>query len=105
MLLLFEDISLLKFNFNKSMLTGVNVPDSWLREAASVLNCKTGNTLFIYLGFPIGGDVKKRHFWKHVIDRIVARLSLWNNRFLSFGGRLVLLKYVMSSLPVYFFPS
>jgi hypothetical protein len=26
----------------------------------------------------------------------------WNNRHLSFGGRLVLLKFVLSSLPVYF---
>jgi hypothetical protein len=35
-------------------------------------------------------------FWKPVVDRIVARQSF------SFGGRLVLLKYVLSSLPVYF---
>jgi len=33
-LLLFEDMSGLKVNFNKSMLTGVNVNHSWLREAA-----------------------------------------------------------------------
>jgi hypothetical protein len=37
-----------------------------------------------------------------VVDRITARLSSWNNKFLSFGGRLVLLKSVMSSLPIYF---
>ena len=36
------------------------------------------------------------------VDQIVARLSLWNNKFLSFGGRLILLKFVMSSLSVYF---
>jgi len=32
----------------------------------------------------------------------VDRLSLWNNKFLSFGGYLVLLKVVLSTLPVYF---
>jgi len=37
-----------------------------------------------------------------VVDRIVARLSSWNNKFLSFGGHLILLKFVLSSLPVYF---
>ena len=101
-LLLFEEISGLKVNFHKSMLTGVNVNDSWLAEAALVMNCRRGSIPFVYLGLPIGGDSTKRNFWKPVIDRIVARLSSWNNKFLSFGGRLILLKYVLSSLPVYF---
>jgi len=37
-----------------------------------------------------------------VVDCIRVRLSVWNNKFLSFGDRLVLLKSVLSSLPVYF---
>jgi hypothetical protein len=103
-LLLFEEVSGLKVNFHKSMLTGVNVSDSWLTEASSVMNCRKGSIPFIYLGLPIGGDLRKLSFWKPVVDHIVARLSSWNNKFLSFGGRLVLLKSVLSSLPVYFFP-
>jgi len=38
------------------MLTGVNIPPTWLLEAASVLNCRTGTIPFSYLGMPIGGD-------------------------------------------------
>jgi len=101
-LLLFEDVSGLKVNFNKSMLTGVNISDSWLSEAASVINCHRGTIPFVYLGLPIGGDSRKLSFWKPVVDRIVTRLASWNNNLLSSGGRLVLLKSVMSSLPVYF---
>ena len=101
-LLLFEEISGLKGNFHKSMLIGVNISDSWLIEAPRVMNCRTGTIPFFYLGLPIGGDPRKLSFWKPVIDRIVARLSLWNNKFLSCGGRLILLKSVLSSLPVYF---
>jgi hypothetical protein len=44
----------LKVNFNKSMLVGVNIHDSWLGEAASVLRYRVGNVPFLYLGFPIG---------------------------------------------------
>jgi hypothetical protein len=54
------------------------------------------------LGLPIGGDSRKLSFWKPVVDRIVTRLASWNNKFLSFGGRLVLFKSVLSSLLVYF---
>ena len=101
-LLLFEEISGLKVNFNKSMLTGVNIYDTWLAEAASVMHCRRGFIPFVYLGLPIGGDSRKLSFWKPVVDSIMARLALWNNKFLSYGGRLILLKFVMSSLPVYF---
>jgi len=48
----------------------------------------------LYLGLPIGGDSRKLSFWKPVVDRIIVRLLTWNNKFLSFGGRLVLLKSV-----------
>jgi len=101
-LLLFEEVSGLKVNFHKSMLTCVNVSESWLSDAALVMNCRNGAIPFVYFGLPIGGDSRKLSFWKPVIDRIVAQLTSWSNKFLSFGGRLVLLKSVMSSLPVYF---
>ena len=38
-LLLFEEVLGLRVNFHKSMLTGVNITDSWLMKAASVMNC------------------------------------------------------------------
>ena len=101
-LILFESISGLKVNFNKSMLFGVNVNESWLHEAASVMSCKHGCLPFLYLGLPIGGDPWKLQFWYMLVDRIRNRLSGWKCRNLSLGGRLVLLKSVMSSVPVYF---
>lgn len=101
-LIIFEQISGLKVNFHKSMLTGVNVPISWLTEASLVMNCRVGTLPFVYLGLPVGGDARRLEFWKPVVDRIVNRLSNWSCKFLSLGGRLILLKSVLSSLPVYF---
>jgi len=100
--LLFEVTSGLKVNFQKSMSVGVNIHDSWLVEAASILNCKLGRAPFLYLGLPIGGDPQKLKFCQPLIGRIKSRLSGWKSRNLSLGGRLVLLKSVLSSLPVYF---
>jgi len=36
--IILEELSGLKVNFNKSMLTGVNISTSWLSEAVAVLN-------------------------------------------------------------------
>jgi hypothetical protein len=92
----------LKVNFNKSMLFGVNVNESWLHEVASVMSCKHGRLPFLYLGLPIGGDPRKIQFWYPLIDRIRNWLSGWKCKNLSLGGQLVLLKSVLSSVPVYF---
>ncbi|KAK2373370.1 hypothetical protein QL285_074404 [Trifolium repens] len=100
-LVLFELMSDLKVNFHKSMLVRVNITNSWLHEAASALQCRVGKVSFLYLGLPIGGDSRRLSFWEPVLTRIRNKLSRWNSRFLSFGGRLVLLKSVLTSLPVY----
>ncbi|GAU44687.1 hypothetical protein TSUD_183450 [Trifolium subterraneum] len=83
------------------MLVGVIIADSWLAEAACVLGCRVGMIPFMYLGLPIGGEPRRLSFWEPVVNRIRSRLNVWKSRFLSFGGRLVLLKSVLTSLSVY----
>jgi len=100
-LLLFESLSGLKVNFSKSCLVCVNVATSWLSEAAMVLNCRVGSIPFLYSGLSIGGNARRLSFWEPLISRLKSRLSGWKSRHLSMGGRLVLLKSVLSSLPVY----
>ncbi|PNX63290.1 cysteine-rich receptor-like protein kinase [Trifolium pratense] len=71
----------LKVNFNKSMLVGVNIPDSWLGEAASALCCKVEKIHFLYQGHPIWGDPRRLSFWEPaVLARLKNRMS---------GGRVV----------------
>jgi hypothetical protein len=100
-LVLFEAVSGLKVNFHKSMFVVINVAESWVLEAAGVLGCSVGRVPFLYLGLPIGGDSRRLSFWDPVVNKIRTRLSGWKSQFLSFGGRLVLLKSVLTSLPVY----
>jgi len=72
-----------------------------LNEPVAILHCKMGKIHFVYLGLPIGGNPRRLSFWELVVNRIKSRLSGWQSRFLSFGGRLILLKFVLTVLPVY----
>ncbi|GAU46442.1 hypothetical protein TSUD_402090 [Trifolium subterraneum] len=82
------------------MLVGVNIHDSWLSETASALRCKVGKIPFIYLGLSVEGDPRCLGFWEPVLSRLKKWLSGWKIRFLSFCGRLILIKSVLISLPV-----
>jgi len=98
---LFADMSGLKVNFHKSLLVGINIGSSWLLEAASILNCKVGTIPFLYFGLPIGCDPRRLAFREPLMSTIKTRLSKWQSHFLSFGGRLILLKSLLTSLPVH----
>jgi hypothetical protein len=65
------------------------------------LHCKVSKVPFLYLGMSIGGDPRRLAFWDPDLNTIKSRLMGWQSRFLSFGGRLVLIKSVLTSLPVY----
>ena len=84
-----------------SLLVRVNVNDFWLTEAATILNYRIGRLPFVYLGLPVGGDVRHIHFWDPLLNRIQTRPSGRKSKNLSLDGRLVLLKFVLSSLSVY----
>ncbi|XP_071729272.1 uncharacterized protein [Rutidosis leptorrhynchoides] len=99
----FELASGLKVNFNKSCIYGIGVNSDEINHVASRLNCKVGSFPFTYLGLPIGEKMSKRKNWDIIVEKIKSRLSSWKMRSLSSGGRIVLIKSILNSLPLYFF--
>ena len=55
-----------------------------------------------YLGTPLGVNSKRIDTWKPIINRIENKLSTWKCKFLSKPGRLVHIKLVLNSLPLYY---
>ena len=54
-----------------------------------------------YLGMPLGTSYKTTSIWNLIIEKMEKRLSGWKQLYLSKGGRLILLKITLSSLPTY----
>jgi hypothetical protein len=40
--------------------------------------------------------------WEPLLDHVLSRLKAWGNRFISFGGRIVLLNAVMNVIPIFY---
>jgi hypothetical protein len=99
----FELVSGLKVNCHKSKLYGINLDDNFLRASSSFLNCEVDSIPFRFLGIPVGANPRRRTTWTPILDSMKKKLSAWNGRNLSIGGRVTLIKSVLSSLPLYFF--
>jgi hypothetical protein len=92
----------LKVNFGKSCLIGVNVPNGFMITACDFLNCKRGEIPFWYLGLPVGVNPKRASTWEPMVECLRKRLKGWRNRYVSLGGRIVLINSVLNSIPIFY---
>ncbi|KAL4280566.1 hypothetical protein GQ457_03G000290 [Hibiscus cannabinus] len=98
----FELASGLQLNLKKCRTFGINIPDSVTSDWAAVVGCDVGHFPAEYLGLPLGPKRNSIALWDPVVAKFSTRLASWKANSLSFGGRLVLLKSVLSSLPIYY---
>ncbi|KAJ0548404.1 putative RNA-directed DNA polymerase [Helianthus annuus] len=93
----------LKINFHKSNLFGVGVGEEEIENMVSVVGCRRGSAPFKYLGIPLGANMNRVNNWDPVVAVFRNRLATWKSKSLLIGGRVVLIKAVLESLPIYFF--
>lgn len=55
-----------------------------------------------YLGLSLGARFKSIHIWNSIVERVERRLAGWKHMYLSKGGCLTLIKFILSNLPTYF---
>eukprot|EP00268_Persea_americana_P005048 TRINITY_DN11696_c0_g1_i8.p1 TRINITY_DN11696_c0_g1~~TRINITY_DN11696_c0_g1_i8.p1 ORF type:complete len:234 (+),score=29.37 TRINITY_DN11696_c0_g1_i8:35-736(+) len=102
-LLCFEAVSGLKVNFLKSELIGIRTEKSKLLQYAEILGCKVGDLPSSYLGLPLCLGTVTKSLWNPVVERVERKLSAWKASYLFMGGRVTLIKSVLSNLLVYYF--
>jgi hypothetical protein len=98
----FELASGLKINFHKSSLLGINVTSEFMDMACNFLNCAQGRLPFMYLGLPVGGNSARAITWDPLLEKISKKLFSWGNRYLSLGGRIILLNSVLNAVPIFY---
>ncbi|XP_020982282.1 uncharacterized protein LOC107496648 [Arachis duranensis] len=98
----FELMSGLSINYEKSNFIPVNCEQRWARKMCLLLGCKEASLLVRYLGISLGANPRLVKTWKPVIDKVEEKLSLWKAETLNKAGKLVLIKSVFNSLPIYY---
>jgi len=98
----FEMTSGLKFNFAKSCLIEVNVGREFMEAACNFMHCREGSLPFKYLGLPVGVNPRRLSTWEPLLDCLNKRLNSWANKYVSLGGRVVLLNAVLNAIPMFY---
>ena len=88
----------LKVNYCKSSLIPINLDHEKSSDLAQVIGCKVESLPFTYLGLPLGTTRPKMGDLIGILHRIDRRLIGIADT-LSYDGRLVVIKYIISAIP------
>ena len=86
-------------------MVGVGVDLDFVSRAATLRGCHVECFLIHHLGLPPSDARIRGSEWNSIIEWFESHLAGWKGRLLSFGGPVTLLLFVLSNLPIYFFPS
>ena len=90
MLVIFEACSGLKIYWRKNNIFPVKEVQQ-IQSLAGILRSGIEELPTIYLGMPLGANHKAVNIWDGIIEKTKKRLALWKSKYLSLGGRVVLI--------------
>lgn len=101
LLYLYESMSGLKINFNKSEVIMINQNHNKSMTYSEMFNCAIGEWPIKYLGVPVSGSKLHVGDWTSLVEKVSKRLDGWKGGSLSLGGRLTLLNSCLTGIPIY----
>ena len=97
----FREASGLSISLGKFELVLVGVVTN-LEALVGLLGCGQSSLPLKYLGLPLGAKFKDLFIWNPVLEKMEQRLAGWKKLYLSKGGKITLIKSMLSSLPTYY---
>ena len=90
-------------NVEKSNIIHKEFPEEMIQRKKELIQYQTTfvEVGFKYLGFTLKPNCYSFHDWVWLYKNIERRINIWENQYLSRGERLILLKAVLQSSPVY----
>ncbi|XP_015159074.1 uncharacterized protein [Solanum tuberosum] len=98
----YEKISGQMINLNKSFFyLHDNTPLIVGIRLRRITGIRQGSFPFTYLGCPVYYERKKTSYFEEMIRKAQKRIMTWQNKWLSYGCRIILIANVLQSMPIY----
>eukprot|EP00253_Pinus_taeda_P022984 PITA_22984 len=99
----FSDASGALINRVKSQNFFFNTPMSTQISIACILGLTIANLPSKYLGAPLIASALKHSSWRDLLEKLEAKLFIWTHRSLNMASRVILIKAILQSMPLYLF--
>ncbi|XP_060182093.1 uncharacterized protein LOC132611726 [Lycium barbarum] len=98
----YEKISVQLVNKRKSgFMVHSKASDSFIQDIINLTGFAHQKLPFNYLGCPIYTGRKKITYFNDLVAKVSNRITRWHNKTLSAGGKAVLIKSVLASIPLH----
>jgi hypothetical protein len=91
----------LKINFHKSEIICLGIAVERDHYYADIFTYPHSYLPMKYLGVLIDNKKLYKSLWSPIVEKIESKLGSWQGRFLSLGGRLVLINSSLTNVPLY----
>ena len=99
---LYEQVSGQKVNKSKScFMLGDKASINTRGRVSSITGIGYQTLPIKYLGCPLYVGRKSSYLFQDIVDNIVSKINSWSTKWLSHGGRIVLLKNILYSMPIH----
>lgn len=101
-LTVFEELTGLRINRSKSTFVPIATPTRYVQVIERILGTQSSQLPIRYLGLPLSLRKPRKSDFQPMIQAVQQRLAGWKANILSYGGRVTLVKSVLSAMPLHY---
>jgi len=99
---LYQSVSGQKVNEAKSsFICSSKATPAQVNLIAGTLGFRREHLPITYLGAPLAVGKRKRVLFDGILAKVRSRILGWSSKFLSSGGKIILIKHVLTSIPIF----
>ena len=98
----YAELTGLKINRSKSAFVPVSVPPHLTQVIQNILQSPEEKLPIKYLGLPLSIKKPNKLAFQPMLQSVQKIMEGWKSNFLSYGGRITLVKAVLSAIPIHF---
>lgn len=98
----YTDLSGLRINRGKSTFVPIAIPQNLIQVIQPIIGSPPTQLPIRYLGLPLTVKKPRKIDYQPMLLAMQHRIEGWTSNFLAYGGRITLIKVILSAMPLHY---